>query len=120
MADAQRFLVKMRPDTATAAFQLGGAAVPFELTPLFPSIEGVQGLDVQQAARWYALQPKVALDGMNDWDVCHALVGQGLGIGGEAPAFAEPDMPQRWVAGSNTDEELALNSACSSEGQDVD
>jgi subtilisin family serine protease len=119
MRDVQRFLVKLRSDAGTTAFELDGAAVAFELTPLLPSMERDQRLGAGQGAKWHVLTPKFALDGMQAWDVCHALVSQGLGFGGEAPEFAEPDIQQRWAAGSATDEELALNSACSTEPQDL-
>ena len=101
MAQPQRFLVKMRAPAGQAAVQLFGAAVPLRIRPLFESIGATAGLGLAAGASWHIVEPALALDAGNPWDVCHAMVTQGLGLADAArPEFAEPDFAQSWLTGS--------------------
>lgn len=118
MAQAQRFLVKMRAPAGGASVQLFGAAVPLAVRPLFESIGAPRGLGMAAGATWHIVEPPPALDTGNPWDVCHAMVTQGLGIAGAAqPEFAEPDFPQTWDTGSAADTAFALTASCEQVGQ---
>ena len=113
MAQPQRFLVKMRAPAGQASVQLFGAAVPLHIRPLFQSIGAPTGLGLAAGASWHIVEPALALDAGNPWDVCHAMVTQGLGLAGAAlPEFAEPDFAQSWITGSPEAEALALTASC--------
>lgn len=118
MAQAQRFLVKMRPPGNAASVRLFGAAVPLAVRPLFQSIGAAPGLGVAAPASWHVVEPTLELDTGNPWDVCHEMVSHGLGLaGGALPEFAEPDLQQSWITGSPEDEAFALTASCESVGQ---
>ena len=110
MAQPQRFLVKMRAPAGDASVQLFGAAVPLRIRPLFQSIGAPAGLGLAAGASWHIVEPALALDAGNPWDMCHAMVTQGLGLAGAAlPEFAEPDLAQSWISGAPEAEALALH-----------
>jgi hypothetical protein len=119
MPHAQRFLVKMRGPSGAASFAVSGAQAAFTATPLFSSIQPAPALGVAAPATWHILEPAMALDGVNPWDVCHSLVTQSFGIGGQAIEFAEPDFQQEWTSGSMAEQALAMTAPCEAEPQDT-
>lgn len=121
MPQAQRFLVKMRGPSGSASFAVAGsgASAAFTATPLFTSIGPAPGPGVAAPATWRILEPAVALDGGSPWDVCHSLVSQSFGIGGDQSVeFAEPDFEQEWTSGSVAEQALAMTGACEADPQD--
>lgn len=120
MPGAQRFLVKLRGPTGAASFAVSGARVAFSATPLFSSIEPTPALGVAAPATWHILEPAMALDAGNPWDVCHSLVTQSFGIGGDqAIEFAEPDLQREWYSGSVAEQALAMTAPCEATPQDT-
>jgi hypothetical protein len=121
MPQAQRYLVKMRGPSGAASFAVSGAPVAFTATPLFTSIPPAQPMGVAAPATWHILEPAIALDAANPWDVCHSLVTQQFGIGGDqAIEFAEPDLQQEsWYPGSVAEQALAMTSACAAAPQNI-
>jgi hypothetical protein len=120
MPQAQRFLVKMRGPSGAASFAVSGAKAAFTATPLFSSIQPTPALGVGVPATWHILEPAIALDGGNPWDVCHSLVTQSFGIGGDhAIEFAEPDFEQEWSSGSVAEQALAMTAPCEATPQET-
>jgi hypothetical protein len=87
--------------------------------PLFASI-GRDGRLGAAAPRTWHIVESPALDELNAWDACHALVAHGFGITGtEAPELAEPDVQQRWTFGDDTNHALGMSGDCSVMNQDA-
>jgi hypothetical protein len=120
MPQARRFLVKMRRPSGAASFAVSGATAAFTATPLFSSIQPPPALGVAAPATWHILQPAIALDAGNPWDVCHTLVTQSFGIGGgQAIEFAEPDFEQEWTSGTVAEQARAMTASCEAEPQET-
>ncbi len=118
MAQAQRFLVRMKPGSGPASLPLAGASVQFRVEPLFASIGPAGALGLASGATWHVLEPAFAIDATHPWDVCHAIVQQGLGLaGGASPEFAEPDFAQQWLTGATPEQLQALTESCAAVGQ---
>ena len=108
-----RILVKAAPGLTTSQLQFGAAPVTFTAAPLFKSIGPGPALGAAAASSWQILTPQAELAGENNWDLCHSLLQQGFGISGvPAPEFAEPDLEQRWITGSDSDLGMALARSC--------
>ncbi len=117
MPQVQRFLVKMPAPSAAATLSLSTTKIQFTARPLFSSIR-TSGMGVAGGATWHIVEPLVALDTSNPWDVCHDIVRQGFGLAGVAtPAFAEPDFPQQWISQAPEDQALTLTASCESVAQ---
>jgi subtilisin family serine protease len=113
----QRILVKAAPGLSAPQLSFGASAVTFTATRLFASIDRQATLGAASGDVWHILTPPPGLAEANPWDVCHALMRQGLGVAGApAPAFAEPDLEQRWITNSSTDGGQSLAQSC--EGAD--
>lgn len=111
-------LVKMTPGQKRLAMQLGAASVGFSIEPLFSSIgqpaPGIAAAAAQATPQWHLVSATAPGAAVNAWDLCHQLVTQGIGIAGTQVEFAEPDLEQRWVIGSEAEQALALTSSCDS------
>src|SRR5579859_3310989 len=108
-----RILVKAGPGLSETKLTFGAASVPFDVERLFTSIGSPSALGATAADVWYVLKPKIELDGENPWDVCHSLLQQGFGVAGAPPPkFAEPDIEQKWIAGSVSDAGQSLTQSC--------
>src|SRR5262245_59835402 len=105
-----RVLVKMQ-GAPPQNFKMAGTQVLLE--PLFTSIGVKGGLGAAAQANWYVMSVDAPAGELNAWDLCHQLLHDGLGVAG-APAleFAEPDLEQRWLFGSQTQHAFAAGSTC--------
>jgi len=104
-----RLLVKMVPGSSPRQLMFG--ASPFALTSelLFSSIQRAPALGAATAPKWHIVGATQPGDEVNAWDVCHQLITTGFGVaGGAAVEFAEPDLEQRWIFGSETNQAFAL------------
>jgi hypothetical protein len=109
----QRILIKATPGLPSAQLKFGAAAVNFSVSPLFQSIGRQLVLGAATADVWQILTPAAELEEQNTWDVCHALLQQGLGVAGAPVAkFAEPDFQQQWITGRNVDLGMRLARSC--------
>ena len=110
-----RILVKAAPGLPSARLRFGATAVPFTVTPLFKSIAPPKTPGAAAAATWQILTPPPGFAGENAWDVCHSLLQQGFGVAGvPAPEFAEPDLEQQWITGSDAELGMAMSRSCDS------
>lgn len=107
-----RILVKAAPGLSSVRLAFGAATVPFEVAPLFTSIGSQSAPGAAADGVWYLLKPTASVDDRNPWDVCHALLQQGLGVAGATPRFAEPDLEQKWIAGSAAEGGQSLTQSC--------
>ncbi len=108
-----QFLVKAHRDAKTGTLALGDSARQVALSPLLPSIEAEshRGLGVRDAPVWHLAA--VEDEGANPWDLCHALLDQGLGVAGAAGiAFAEPDIEQSWIWASEARQSFGILGEC--------
>src|SRR5574338_555846 len=120
MPKVQRFLVKMPPVAQNMRLSVAGHGAVFIARPLFTSI-APPGAGLAAASIWHIVEAPIALDVSNPWDVCHAMVTQGLGLAdGARPEFAEPDLQQQWLSRPQEDRELALSATCKATKQDSD
>src|SRR5262249_28409642 len=109
----QRILVKAAPGLSAPRLTFGASTVAFTATPLFRSIRPQPALGAAAGDIWYVLTAPAGLGEDNSWDVCHGLVQQGFGItGASAPAFAEPDIEQKWLNGSFVEGGQSLAQSC--------
>lgn len=114
MPQVQRYLVKMLPVAQGATLSLAGSS----LTALPLSAE-VSALPSGEPV-WHLVESTTTLDTLNPWDVCHAMVSDGLGLAGAPqPVFAEPDLAQTWLSGEPEDPALALSATCTSDPQNT-
>ena len=96
------------------------AARRFTVEPLFKSIQAPARLGVKAAPQWHTVTAAATAEELNAWDLAHQIVsgaasgagGEGLGLAGAAPVFAEPDLEQQWVFGSEPQHAMALASGC--------
>src|SRR5262245_1483822 len=110
-----RILVKAAPGLSSARLSFGATPVTFTVTPLFKSIAPPKALGATAAATWHILTPPRGFAEENAWDVCHALLQQGFGVAGvPAPEFAEPDLEQQWITGSDAELGMAMSRSCDS------
>jgi hypothetical protein len=101
----------MKSTAPEVRFQIGQAALQFEVEPLFQSI-GVRKGRVREGrmaatapTMWHVLTADTGkgiasrTDVENPWDLCHRLMTGELGIARGHLEFAEPDLQQRWPVG---------------------
>ena len=108
-----RILVKAAPGLAVSRLSFGAAPVEFKATRLFESIEAQPALGAGAGEVWHVLTPPLGFAEANGWDICHSLMRDGFGVAGApAPAFAEPDIEQRWITGKSTEGGRSLVQPC--------
>ena len=108
-----KLLVKM--SGAPQQFTLAAAKtkVNVAVEPLLPSIEGKSQMGIAAAApQWQLVAATAETDEVNGWELCHQMMTGGLGIAGGNVEFAEPDLQQRWIVGTDSQSLLAANSSC--------
>ncbi|MBR0941572.1 S8 family serine peptidase [Bradyrhizobium liaoningense] len=111
----QRILVKAAPGFSAPQLNFGASAVTFATSRLFRSIDSQPALGAAGAEVWHILTPPPGFAEANTWDVCHALMQQGLGVvGSPALTFAEPDLEQKWATGKSSEGGQSLAQSCES------
>ena len=97
MASSNRILVKLSPTIALAATNSRA-----NLRLLHDEVSQDRGLGLTSTPAWY-LADLPDQTGPNPWDLAHAQVADQLGIDESAVLFAEPDLPQHFLEGTETD-----------------
>jgi subtilisin family serine protease len=92
---ANRILVKLQPTMALAA-----ADTRSNLRPLYKTAAPTSVLGLAGAPTWYLADLPDTV-GPNPWDLAHARVADQLGIDESAVLFAEPDLEQNFMDGSD-------------------
>ena len=118
-----RLLVKMTSAPETLQLSLAdNRSIKTNLRPLFSSIGAQERVGLAAPAQWFEMSAQAQGPEVNAWDLCHQLLTDGFGISGAAPPeFAEPDLEQSWISGTETQHALALARSCSSpENPDAD
>jgi Subtilase family len=111
----QRILVKAAPGFPAPQLTFNASAVTFAATRLFQSIDAQPALGAAGGGVWHILTPPPGFAEASAWDVCHALMQQGLGVAGSpAPTFAEPDLEQTWTTGRPSEGGQSLAQSCES------
>ena len=87
---SMRLLVKANPAATQARLGVGTGPAQM-LSPLMPSIDAARA----EPLAWHVSAPVDPR--ANPWDLCHALLRQGLGFAGGEVALAEPDLEQHWL-----------------------
>jgi hypothetical protein len=94
-----------------------GRGMSLSVEPLFKSIGTGAGLGMRaaRASQWHLLRATDDDEEVNAWEICHRLVGHGgMGVAARAE-FAEPDLEQRWVYGSEPQHAMAMVKSCEHE-----
>ena len=116
MASSNRILVKLLPTVA-----LGATEARANLRPLHDEIvPAVAALGLTSPAWYLADLPDRA--GSNPWDLAHSQVAGQLGVDESAVLFAEPDLPQSFLAGTPINAEarpFAAAPDCTERAQDA-
>lgn len=108
-----RILVKAAPGLSVSRLAFGAAPVEFKARRLFESIDAQPGMGAAAGEVWHVLTPASDVGDANGWDICHSLMQQGFSVAGAAaPAFAEPDIEQRWITGKPTEGGQSLAQSC--------
>ena len=111
----QRILVKAAPGFSALQLSFGASAVTFAATRMFQSIDSQPTLGAASGEVWHILTPLPGFVEANAWDVFHALMRQGLGVGGSpALTFVEPDFEQKWTTSKSSEGGQSLARLCES------
>ena len=105
-----RLLLKTTSAPARLGMAVQNAQIDVAIAPLFTSIHPEAGPGMAAPARWHTARAGAAGVEVNAWDLCHRLLTQGFGVAGAGPVeFAEPDLEQQWVFGSEAQNAFALS-----------
>ncbi|HXE04397.1 MAG TPA: S8 family serine peptidase [Bryobacteraceae bacterium] len=116
MANANRILVKLRPEVALRA-----ASPQTNLRPLYDTGSPAAGFGAAAAPAWYMAE--IADGGDAAWDAAHARVSDQLGVSESDVLFAEPDLPQSYPDANERNpgkQPFALDGNCAGNPQKSD
>ena len=106
-------LVKMQPGPPQRILGFGESQFDITVEPLFQSINVPGKTAIAKTAQWYVVTANEPAGEVNSWDLCHRLVTGGMGVTGlDSVEFAEPDMEQQWVSGTETEHAMAAVAGC--------
>ena len=114
-----KLLVKMPAPPQDLTLAAGKAKVDVKVEPLFQSIKEESRVGLAATPQWQMVTATTEADEVNSWELCHELVTNGLGIAGGMVEFAEPDLEQRWIFGTESQSLLAATASCD-RAQDAD
>jgi Subtilase family len=108
-----KLLVKMSPGPKRLTLAAGKSKFGVKAEPLFQSIKDKPKVGLAQAPQWHMVAAASDFDEVNVWDLCHEAVTGGLGMAaGGRVEFAEPDLEQRWIFGTEAQSLLAAAGSC--------
>ena len=115
-----RLLVKMSPGPQRLTLAAGKSKFGLKAEPLFQSIKDKPKIGLAQAPQWHMVAAADDTDEANVWDLCHEAMTGGLSMAaGGRVEFAEPDLEQRWIFGTEAQSLLAAAGSCD-KAQDPD
>lgn len=105
-----KLLVKMSaaPQRLTLAPE-GTSRFNVKVEPLFQSIKD-RRVGVAAAPQWQMVTA-TETDEVNAWELCHQMMTGGLGIAAGRVEFAEPDLEQRWIVGTESQSLMAATAS---------
>lgn len=108
-----QLLVKMSPGPQRLTLAAGKSKFAVKAEPLFQSIKDKPKVGLAQAPQWHMVAAADDADEVNIWDLCHQTITGGLGMAaGGRVEFAEPDLEQRWIFGTEAQSLLAAAGSC--------
>ena len=108
-----KLLIKMSPGQQRLTLAAGKSKFGVKADPLFQSIKDKPKVGFAQAPQWHMVAAADDADEVNVWDLCHETMTGGLDIAaGGRVEFAEPDLDQRWVFGTDAQSVLAAAKSC--------
>jgi hypothetical protein len=90
----------------------GKSKVNVAVEPLFQSIKDKPKTGMAAAPQWQMVTATEEADEVNGWELCHQMITTGLGIAGANVEFAEPDLEQRWIVGTDAQTLMAATASC--------
>jgi hypothetical protein len=112
-------LVKMTPGPQALKLAAGKTSFQLQVEPLFHSIKPKAKAGFAAAPQWQLVTTTDEADEVNTWELCHQMMSDGLGVAGSNVEFAEPDLEQRWLIGTDSQALLAATGSCD-KAQDPD
>ena len=108
-----KLLVKMTPGQQRLTLAAGKSKFGVKAEPLFQSIKDKPKVGLAAAPQWHMVAAADDEDEVNVWDLCHETMTGGLGMAaGGRVEFAEPDLEQRWIFGTDAQSLLAAAGSC--------
>ena len=108
-----KLLVKMSGGQQRLTLAAGKSKFSLKAEPLFKSIKEKPKVGLAQAPQWHIVSAGEEADEVNVWDLCHEATTGGLGMAaGGRVEFAEPDLEQRWIFGTEAQSLLAAAGSC--------
>src|SRR4051794_23350440 len=81
----------------------GKSTFDLKVEPLFKSIKDKPAVGLTETPQWHIVAPAAETDEVNVWDLCHEATSGSLGMAAGGPVeFAEPDLEQRWIFGTES------------------
>lgn len=91
----------------------GKSRFSVKVEPLFQSIKDKPKVGLARAPQWQMVTASDEADEVNVWDLCHQMMTGGLGMAGvDRVEFAEPDVEQRWIFGTDSQSLMAAAASC--------
>ena len=106
-----KLLVKMSAAPQTLTLAAGSSRIGVKVEPLFQSIKDKK-VGLVAAPQWQMVTATAETDEVNSWELCHQMMTGDVGFAGGAVQFAEPDLEQRWIFGTESQSLLAATSSC--------
>lgn len=115
-----RLLVKMSGGQQRLTLAAGKSKLNLKAEPLFESIKDKPKIGLAETPQWHIVAATDEDDEVNVWDLCHEATSGGMGMaaGGQVE-FAEPDIQQRWIFGTESQSLFAAAASCD-KAQDPD
>lgn len=107
-----KLLVKMSAGPQSFTLAAGKSKFNVAVEPLFQSIKDKSKIGLAAAPQWQMVTATDEVDQVNGWELCHQMMTGGLGMAGSNVEFAEPDLEQRWVFGTESQSLMAATSSC--------
>jgi len=103
----------MSPGQQRLTLAAGKSKFGVKAEPLFQSIKDKPKVGLAAPPQWHMVSAVGEQDEVNVWDLCHETMSGGLGMAaGGRVEFAEPDLEQRWIFGTEAESLLAAAGSC--------
>ena len=114
-----KLLVKMSAAQPSFTLAAGKSKFTVQVEPLFQSIKEKPKVGLAATPQWQMVSTTEEVDQVNGWELCHQMMTGGLGLAPGSVEFAEPDLEQRWIFGTESQSLMAATASCE-KAQDPD